>query len=205
MSRVQTWLIRSLPDTVSMGTTSFLARHWWDFGSILLVGIMFSLLKVPVYYTLLTITCILGIRVVVDLEANLRKDRPAKIGTYKDLVQANSYVTEDELKIIFAKDLDIYSNLWLLAIGVVIGVLGSPFSNLVQAELNIASTGVISATIGYTVVVVFAVYLLLRIAWYVAQNRNPFRIRDKLFKEYLEAKEELRARDTFLTQHTDAE
>ncbi len=183
----------------------FLARHLWDFGSMVAIGVLFYLLKVPLVYTPLTILFILGIRVIVDLEANLGKEKLLKIGTYKELVQSNSHVTEDELKIIFTKDLDIYSNFWLLVIGVVVGVFGSPFANLVQSELNIVSTGVLSLAIGYSIVAFFVVYLLLRLAWYVAQNRNPFRIRVKLFKEYLEAKEELRARSSFLTEPTDSE
>jgi len=100
---------------------------------------------------------------------------------------------------IFEKDLGIYSNFWLLIIGVLIGAFSTPFLQSVQLEFNILGIGIVSLTIGSSIVAISVTYLLIHIAWYVAQNRNPFRIRDKLLKEYLEAKEELRLKNRFLT------
>ena len=108
-------------------------------------------------------------------------------------------MTEEKIKMIFEKDLGIYSNFWLLIIGVLIGAFSTPFLQSVQLEFNILGIGIVSLTIGSSIVAISVTYLLIHIAWYVAQNRNPFRIRDKLFKEYLEAKEELRLKNRFLT------
>lgn len=108
-------------------------------------------------------------------------------------------MTEEKIKMIFEKDLGIYSNFWLLIIGVLIGAFSTPFLQSVQLEFNILGIGIVSLTIGSSIVAISVTYLLIHIAWYVAQNRNPFRIRDKLLKEYLEAKEELRLKNRFLT------
>ena len=108
-------------------------------------------------------------------------------------------MTEEKIKMIFEKDLGIYSNFWLLIIGVPIGAFSTPFLQSVQLEFNILGIGIVSLTIGSSIVAISVTYLLIHIAWYVAQNRNPFRIRDKLLKEYLEAKEELRLKNRFLT------
>jgi hypothetical protein len=113
-------------------------------------------------------------------------DKPKK-NQYLDLVKSDSRVSEDDLRLLFEKDLEHTSSYWIFAVGALVGILTFALGNVVALGPKALSSdqGVISTVVALVTFTGITLFL------YVI---NWDRVSRLGFKYYLEARDEIRRR-----------
>ncbi len=129
--------------------------------------------------------------VLVALTILWSRKPPQKLLTPLELVRANPDMTVKELELVFSKDVDIFSRFWLFAVGVVLGLYSNGLPNAIQTEISVLGTKIPSIIISFSFAIVALALGLVWLTRVVISTANPFRVRQKLFLQYLEARREL--------------
>src|SRR5438552_18756316 len=112
------------------------------------------------------------------------------------LANRHSDMEEKELDELFSKRLEVFSNFWLFLIAFYVGFI-SPFAT---GLLHLASLASIVFPLSLTffgfvlLLLIIGIILLTVLVYYVSYGVNPFRVQERLLKDYLEARKIIRDR-----------
>jgi ABC-type proline/glycine betaine transport system permease subunit len=103
---------------------------------------------------------------------------------------------EKELYGLFTKRLDIVSNIWLFAIGFMVGYVSTFATTIltISSQAGMIWTSLPSISLLLVTVVVLAIVLFARVLYLVLFGINPIHTQESLLKDYLEARKIIRGR-----------